>query len=299
MASSDLIKRPPSNNVPFKFRFPAGPRVTGELGYVDKMSHKYGDNHLFQDASLRIEKGDRIAIVGPNGSGKSTLLRLLMGIEKPSIGGKAEISGFNVVTNYFQQSQADTLDMDKTVEDVITESSTTESYNELRALMAQFLFKGDTCKKKIAQLSGGEKARVALCKMMLTPANVLILDEPTNHLDIPAKEMLEEALQYYEGAIVIVSHDRYFISQVATKIVAVEDKKLVEYFGDYKYYMEKNAEIGKKVESRYVNGLEGIQNVKTIDFELLKEKKNFGGRGGPSGNKTKGIKNAKRMNLDG
>ena len=107
--------------------------------------------NVLRGLSRKFRLGKTYAIMGPSGSGKSTLLRLLMGLEKPSIGGKAEISGFNVVTNYFQQSQADTLDMDKTVEEVITESSTTESYNELRALMAQFLFKGDTCKKKIAR----------------------------------------------------------------------------------------------------------------------------------------------------
>merc|ERR1712125_308806 len=113
-------------------------------------------------------------------------------------------------------------------------------YNELRALLGQFLFKGDSVEKKVKFLSGGEKARLSLCCMLLEPANFLILDEPTNHLDIPAKEMLEEALQHFDGSVVVVSHDRYFISRVATTIVAVEDKKLVKYQGDYKFYTGKS-----------------------------------------------------------
>ena len=114
----------------------------------------------------------------------------------------------NVVANYFEQNQADVLDMDKTVEQTVEGASDNHSYNELRALMGQFLFKGDAVKKKVSQLSGGEKARLSLCCMMLRPANLLILDEPTNHLDIPAKEMLEEALQNFDGAILVISHDR-------------------------------------------------------------------------------------------
>jgi ATPase subunit of ABC transporter with duplicated ATPase domains len=248
---------------------------------------------------LFIEKGDRIAVVGPNGAGKSTLLRLLIGREKPEAG-SAQIVGQNVVMNYFEQNQADALDLDKTVEKTLQDASSGQSYNELRALLGQFLFKGDSVEKKVRFLSGGEKARLSLCCMMLTPANLLILDEPTNHLDIPAKEMLEEALQHFQGSVVVVSHDRYFISKVATTIVAIEDKKLTKYQGDYKFYMEKSNALKEKVEARYVNGVSRIESAPVIDLEEMEKsskKKSFGGAKTAHmvTRKDKGIKNAKRQ----
>ena len=163
--------------------------------------------------------------------------------------------------------------------------------------MGQFLFKGDDVEKKVINLSGGEKARLSLCCMMLESANLLILDEPTNHLDIPAKEMLEEALQHFAGSVMVVSHDRYFISKVATTIVAIEDKDLVKYQGDYKTYMEKSKEMRKKIESRYVKGVDRIGAAPIIDLEeLTKPKRNFGGakNAGMVTRKDKGVKNAKR-----
>lgn len=204
---------PPFQGTAFKFRFPPAPRLTSDLAVIDHLRHGYAGNLLFDDTSLEVKRGDRIAFIGPNGVGKSTLLRLIMGLEKPE-GGRAELGSNNVVANYFEQNQADALDLDLTVEETMQSVATTQSYNELRSLLAQFLFRGDAIQKKVRQLSGGEKARVALCKMMLRPGNLLCLDEPTNHLDIPAKEMLEEALQHFDGALLLVSHDRYFVSQV-------------------------------------------------------------------------------------
>jgi ATPase subunit of ABC transporter with duplicated ATPase domains len=246
---------------------------------------------------LFIEKNDRIAVIGPNGSGKSTLLRLLTGREKPDIG-SAEIVGQNIVVNYFEQNQADALDLDITVVETIQKNSNGQSYNELRALLGQFLFKGDSVEKKVRNLSGGEKARLSLASMMLRPANLLILDEPTNHLDIPAKEMLEEALQNFQGTVMIVSHDRYFISRVATTIVAIEDKKLIKYAGDYKSYMDKVRDVKDKVEARYVKGVSGIESAPIIEFEEVNRKtKNFGGASTAHmvTRKDKGVKNAKRQ----
>ena len=232
-----------------------------------------------------------------SGSGKSTLLRLLVGKETPDEG-SASIVGQNVVMNYFEQNQADALDLDKTVLETIQGASNGQSYNELRALLGQFLFKGDAVDKKAINLSGGEKARLSLSCMMLRPANLLILDEPTNHLDIPAKEMLEEALQHFSGSVVIVSHDRYFISKVATTIVAIEDKKLVKYQGDYKFYMERSEKMKEKIEARYVAGVDRIQSAPIMSLEALEEtkKKNFGGAKTANlvSRKDKGVKNAKR-----
>jgi ATPase subunit of ABC transporter with duplicated ATPase domains len=185
MKSDEFVQKPPFTGKPFRFRFPDAPRLSPEVADVRNMSHSYkndlSNNRLFEGTDLFIEKGDRIAVVGPNGSGKSTLLRLMIGREKPD-DGSAEIIGSNVELSYFEQNQADALDLDKTVLETIQGASNGQSYNELRALLGQFLFKGDDVEKKVEFLSGGEKARLSLCCMMLRSANFLILDEPTNHL---------------------------------------------------------------------------------------------------------------------
>ena len=268
---------------------------------IKGLSHSYGDgaNRLFEDCELFVEKNDRIAVLGPNGSGKSTLLRLLVGKEEPDTG-SAEIVGQNIVMNYFEQNQADALDLSLNVVETVQKASNGQSYNELRALLGQFLFKGDAVEKKVSNLSGGEKARLSLCCMMLRPANLLILDEPTNHLDIPAKEMLEEALQHFQGTVIIVSHDRYFISRAATTIVAIEEKKLTKYQGDYKFYMDKSKHVKEKVEARRVMGVDAIGSAPLIDLEAIevgKKKKNFGGAKTANlvTRKDKGVKNAKRQ----
>lgn len=301
IASDDYVKKPPFVGKPFRFRFPDAPRLSPEVAEVKHLSHSYGNgetlNRLFEDVNLFIEKGDRIAVLGPNGSGKSTLLRILMGREEPDEG-EAHILGQNVVANYFEQNQADALDLDKTVIETIQGNSNGQSYNELRALLGQFLFKGDAVEKKVLNLSGGEKARLSLACMMLKPANLLVLDEPTNHLDIPAKEMLEEALQHFAGSVMVISHDRFFISKVATTIVAIEEKQAVKYMGDYKFYMDKSKHVKEKVEARYVKGVDRIGAAPIIDLEeLVKPKRNFGGakNAGMVSRVDKGIKNAKRM----
>jgi len=301
LKSEEYVQKPPFTGKPFRFRFPDASRLSPEVAEIKDLSHSYNNeisnNRLFDHVDLSVEKGDRIAVVGPNGSGKSTLLRLLIGREKPD-DGEANIVGANVDMAYFEQNQADALDLDKTVIQTIQGASEGQSYNELRALLGQFLFKGDDAEKKIEFLSGGEKARLSLCCMMLRSANLLILDEPTNHLDIPAKEMLEEALQHFSGSIMVVSHDRYFISKVATSIVGIEDRKLSKYQGDYKFYMENSKAMKEKIEARYVDGLDRIGAAPVIDLEeLTKPKRSFGGsnNAGMVTRKDKGVKNAKRM----
>lgn len=295
--SADYVKKPPFFGKPFRFRFPDAPRLSPEVADIKGLSHSYGGgvNRLFQECELFVEKNDRIAVLGSNGSGKSTLLRLLVGRETPDEG-SAEIVGQNIVVNYFEQNQADALDLSLDVMETIQNNSNGQSYNELRALLGQFLFKGDAVEKKVANLSGGEKARLSLCCMMLEPANLLILDEPTNHLDIPAKEMLEEALQHFQGAVIVVSHDRYFISKVAKTTVAIENKKLMKYQGDYKFYMEKSKDIKEKVDARAVKGVERIGSAPIVEFEEEVKKKNFGGAktANQVTRKDKGVKNAKR-----
>ncbi|MGA0386219.1 MAG: ABC-F family ATP-binding cassette domain-containing protein [Vulcanococcus sp.] len=224
-----------------RFQFPPAPRSGRLIAEIKDLSHSYGEQILFLGANLEIERGDRIAFVGPNGAGKSTLLRLVMGIETPDEG-SAGLGEHNVIASYFEQNQAEALDLSKTVIDTMFEAVPDWTQTQVRSLLGSFCFSNDAVFKEVGKLSGGEKARLALALMLLSPCNLLVLDEPTNHLDIPAKEMLEGALSDYEGAALVVSHDRYFISRVANKIVEIRDGELVVYRGDYAYYREKKAE---------------------------------------------------------
>lgn len=237
----ERIEAPTVGVKTLQFRFPPAPRSGREVVEIKNLTHIYDEKILFLGANLLIERGDRIAFVAPNGAGKSTLLRLIMGMEQPTEG-VVKLGQHNVIPGYFEQNQAEALDLEKTVMETIHDEVPDWKNEDVRTLLGRFLFSGDTVFKKVAALSGGEKARLALAKMLLRPANLLILDEPTNHLDIPAKEMLEEALQDYDGTAIIVSHDRYFISQVANKIVEIRDGEFRVYLGDYHYYLEKIAE---------------------------------------------------------
>ena len=224
-----------------RFQFPPAPRSGRQIAVMEELTHSYGDKILFLEANLEVERGDRIAFVGPNGAGKSTLLRLVMGTETPDAG-RAALGEHNVIAGYFEQNQAEALDLSKTVIDTLFEAVPDWTQTQVRSLLGSFCFSNDAVFKEVGKLSGGEKARLALALMLLMPCNLVVLDEPTNHLDIPAKQMLEDALIEYEGAVLVVSHDRYFISRVANKIVEIRDGDLVVYRGDYAYYREKKAE---------------------------------------------------------
>jgi ATP-binding cassette subfamily F protein 3 len=224
-----------------RFQFPPAPRSGRLIASIEDLSHSYGDQILFLGANLEVERGDRIAFVGPNGAGKSTLLRLVMGIETPDEG-RAALGEHNVIAGYFEQNQAEALDLSKTVIDTLFEAVPDWTQTQIRSLLGSFCFSNDAVFKEVGKLSGGEKARLALALMLLMPCNLVVLDEPTNHLDIPAKQMLEDALIEYEGAVLVVSHDRYFISRVANKIVEIRDGELVIYRGDYAYYQSKKGE---------------------------------------------------------
>ena len=231
------------------FRFPPAPRSGAQVAVIENMTHCYGENILFMEADLEIERGDRIAFVGPNGAGKSTLLRLIMGVETPDEG-SARLGEHNIVASYFEQNQAEALDLTKTVIETMFEAVPDWTQTQVRSLLGSFCFSNDSVFKEVAKLSGGEKARLALALMLLSPCNLLVLDEPTNHLDIPAKQMLEDALCDYEGAALLVSHDRYFISRVANKIVEIRDGELVTYLGNYAYYQDKKAEERAEAETK-------------------------------------------------
>ena len=245
----ELVDAPTTDLKTLKFRFPPSPRSGREVLTIKDLTHTYNDNILFLGAELEIERGDRIAILGPNGSGKSTLLRMAMGIEKPEEG-IVSLGKHNVIPGYFEQNQAEALELTKTVMETIHDEVPDWKNEEVRTLLGKFLFSGETVFKQVKALSGGEKARLALAKMLLRPANLLILDEPTNHLDIPAKEMLENALQDYDGSVIIVSHDRYFIYQVANKIVEIKEGELIVHLGDYHYYLDRIEEAKEKERKR-------------------------------------------------
>ena len=230
------------------FRFPPAPRSGAQVAVIENMTHCYGENILFMEADLEIDRGDRIAFVGPNGAGKSTLLRLIMGVETPEEG-SARLGEHNVIASYFEQNQAEALDLNKTVIETMFEAVPDWTQTQVRSLLGSFCFSNDSVFKDVGKLSGGEKARLALALMLLSPCNLLVLDEPTNHLDIPAKQMLEDALCAYEGAALLVSHDRYFISRVANRIVEIRDGELVIYRGDYAYYQEKKIEEQAEAET--------------------------------------------------
>ena len=237
----ERIDAPTARVKTLQFQFQPAPRSGREIITVEDMTHSYGEKLLFLGAKLEVERGDRIAFLGPNGAGKSTLLRLIAGKEAPDEG-TVKMGEHSVLPSYFEQNQAEALDLTLTVLETIHREVPDWKNEEVRTLLGRFLFSGEQAMKPVSALSGGEKARLALAKMLLQPANLLMLDEPTNHLDIPAKEMLEEALRGYDGTVLIVSHDRFFISRTANKIVELIDGELKVYNGDYQYYLEKKEE---------------------------------------------------------
>ena len=237
----EKIEAPENNLKGPNFKFLEAPRAGRDILNIKDLTHSYEDNILFLGAFLELEPGERIAFLGPNGSGKSTLLRLIMGLEEPDEG-SITIGKYNIIPSYFEQNQAEALELEKTVIETISQSVPDWTQTEIRSLLGSFGLTNDSVFKEVSQISGGEKARLALALMIIKPSNLLILDEPTNHLDIPSKQMLEQALSNYNGTALIVSHDRYFISKVANKIVEIRDGQLIKYQGDYKYYKEKKIE---------------------------------------------------------
>jgi len=230
-----------------RFLFPVTEDRCGqEVVEVQNLTHGYpGRGNLFEDVSFVIQRGERVAIMGPNGAGKSTMLRLVRGVEKPT-SGVARFGPHNIVPNFFEQNQAEALDMDLTVIETLVRAAPDAPLNEIKGLLGQMMFSGTGMEKKVSVLSGGEKARLAMAKFMLTPATLLILDEPTNHLDIPTKEMLESALKNFDGAVIAVSHDRYFLRQIATRVLTVEGGEIEDFEGDYEYFLEKDDEAAEK-----------------------------------------------------
>jgi len=249
------------------FHFPS-PLPSGKVVMeLKNVSKQYDDNLVLSNLNFTVERGDRIAFVGVNGAGKSTLSKIIAGVEKISSGEK--IIGYNVTISYFAQHQADELDGNKSVYESAAEISVGESRTRLQTLLGSFLFRGDDVEKKVHVLSGGEKSRLALARMLLSPANLLVMDEPTNHLDMRSKKILQEALQKFDGTYIIVSHDRHFLDTIVNRVVEVKNHSVKTYVGNVSEYLAKKkeeVEAEKKVESSQ-KSVVGGQNKKRIEAE--------------------------------
>lgn len=237
-----------------QFRFPEPPRSGRLIWETKKLNKSYGPKHVLKDIEFGLERGERIAFVGKNGEGKSTLSKIIAGIESAEADVEA---GHNVKLGYFSQHQASLLEGDYTVFEVIDNAAQGDMRTKVRSLLGAFLFSGDSVYKKVKVLSGGERARLALAKLLLEPINFLIMDEPTNHLDMVAKDVLKNALLEFTGAMIIVSHDREFLEGLTNKTVEFKAGKIKEYPGDLREYLE----------IRQITNLDELEKNKAVKIE--------------------------------
>lgn len=236
LAKIERLELPKEVNAEMDIRLEPNITSGNDVLTVKGLAKSFGDLTLFTDTSFEIKRGDKVAIIGANGTGKTTLLKILNGITSPDAGSFK--LGAKVYTGYYDQEHH-VLDPDKTVFEEIQDTYPDMDNTKVRNVLAAFLFTGDDVFKLIKDLSGGEKGRVSLAKLMLSDANLLYLDEPTNHLDIISKEILEQAVSSYKGTVIYVSHDRYFINKTATRIMELKDKHFITFDGTYDYYLEK------------------------------------------------------------
>jgi ATP-binding cassette subfamily F protein 3 len=247
LAKIERIEVQETDQSRMRVKFPP-PQPSGrEVLSLQKLKKSFGEKVLFENLNVDLERNQRVFLLGANGCGKTTLFRLALGLENAD-SGKIHL-GHNVRLGYFSQNQLETLDGNLTPFETIHNAAPQLTNTEVRNLLARFLFTGDEVFKPVHVLSGGEKSKLALARLMLSGPNTLLLDEPTNHMDIPAKEVLAEALKEFEGTILCISHDRYFIQQLATQIWEIHDKRLISYVGDYEYYLFKRPEMHARLAS--------------------------------------------------
>ena len=218
-------------------RFAEVPRGGREIMTGKNISKSFGPKHVLENVSIKIERGERVAFIGQNGQGKTTLAKILIGNIKATSG--EVVPGHNLQISYYAQNQSELIDVKKTVLEVMEDKAPKELRSKARTILGSFMFSGEDVDKKVSVLSGGERARLAMASLVMHPCNVLLLDEPTNHLDIQSKEILKNALKEYTGTLIVVSHDRDFLSGLTDKVIEFKDKKLNEYLGDIEYYLEK------------------------------------------------------------
>jgi ATP-binding cassette subfamily F protein 3 len=235
----ERLEAPESEERGIHFKFPQPPRSGQRVATLEQVRQAYGDHLVYPSLDLRIEKGERIVLVGPNGAGKSTLLKILADLV-PIQAGSCEL-GHNVTIGYFSQQRVEVLDLNRSVLDEARERMDSPlNDQEVRNLLGAFLFRGDDVHKKVKVLSGGEKSRLALVKLLLAPPNFLLLDEPTTHLDLASIDALIQALRDYSGTLCFVSHDVHFIRAIADRTLHISAGKLTPYAGGYDYYLKKS-----------------------------------------------------------
>jgi len=231
----------PDKKKEIRFRFPAPARSGHKVVEVKNLHKRYGETVVYRGIDLALYRGDKVALVGPNGAGKSTLLKILAGVLDFEEGDV--VLGKDVTRAYFAQHQFDILRPENTVFEELLSVATDESQTELRTILGTFLFSGDDIEKKVSVLSGGEKSRLILAKMLLKPANFLLFDEPTSHLDIPSRNVLEMALEQFQGTICLITHDRHLINEIANKVIDIDKGIPRLYSGNYEYYLYKKQQI--------------------------------------------------------
>ncbi|MFN5236397.1 MAG: ABC-F family ATP-binding cassette domain-containing protein [Bacteroidota bacterium] len=256
-----------------RIRFPDAPRAGEVVAKAERMTKRYGDVKVLENASFEMLRGDRVAFVGQNGQGKTTLAKILIGAENATSG--SATLGYNVSIGYYAQNQAETLNPQLTLLQTMEQSCPEDMRTKLRAILGAFLFSGSDVDKKVMALSGGERARLALACMLLRPFNLLVLDEPTNHLDMLSKDILKQALAEYNGSVLVVSHDREFLSGLTTKTIEFRDGQLYEYLGDVNFFLEKRKlDNMREVEKRTKTGGQstgdtGVQVLGSADKKQL------------------------------
>jgi len=248
-------------------------RVVVEAEHVTKA---YGEKTILKDINLLVERGSKIAFVGQNGQGKSTFMKAI--VNEFEYGGSIKL-GHNVQLGYFAQNQAEYLDGEITLLETMVEAATDSNRSKVRDMLGSFLFRGDDVEKKVKVLSGGERNRLALCKLLLQPINVLVMDEPTNHLDIKSKNVLKAALQQYEGTLLLVSHDRDFLQGMSNIVYEFKDQKIKEYLGDINFFLEqRKLENMREVEKKDIEKKETPKENKALSYEEQKKNKSLQNR---------------------
>ncbi|RIU88350.1 ribosomal protection-like ABC-F family protein [Oceanobacillus picturae] len=266
----ERLDRPQGDESSASFSFQINRRSGNDVLKIDQLAFGYDDatENIFKDVKLHVNRGERIALVGPNGVGKTTLLKAIMGKLTPN-SGNIQI-GTNVQIGYYDQEQAN-LTSSKTVLLELWDEYPSENEKDIRTILGNFLFSGDDVLKPVSALSGGEKARLALAKLMMQKANLLILDEPTNHLDIDSKEVLEAALLDFPGTIVFVSHDRYFINKITDQVAEMQRDGITIYLGDYDYYIEKKEEEAELKRLQQTEEVVQKADQRKRDFKMEKQ----------------------------
>ncbi|WP_411170285.1 ABC-F family ATP-binding cassette domain-containing protein [Clostridium sp. MB05] len=259
----EKLDEPDKEKEASKIKFETSVKSGHDVLHIENLSKSYGDNKLFSNLNLDIKRGEKVALIGENGRGKTTLFKIILDNLDPDNG--KVILGTNVNVGYYDQEQSD-LNLDKTILDEVWDEFPNLTTSKLRGALASFLFTGDDVFKIINTLSGGEKCRINLLKLMLSRSNLLLLDEPTNHLDIMSREALEDALLSYDGTLMVISHDRYFLNKVISRILELNEDGIKEFLGNYSYYQE------KKINPNRFEILEELANGKT-KTQLKDEKK--------------------------